>query len=108
MPLIDLDESNIKETINNNKFVLIEFFAPWCSHCRNFTPILEEIETETNGKVAFGKVNTEKEEKLADVFGVNGLPTVFYFKDGKPVDSVPGECKKEAVIEKLKSIGVEF
>lgn len=62
---------------------MIEFYAPWCGHCKKLAPEWNEAATAMKGKVKFGKVDATVEKRLASRFGVQGYPTIKYWKYGK-------------------------
>lgn len=67
---------------------LIDFYADWCAPCRQAAPILEELASEYQGKIHIYKVDTEKEQELAAVFGIQSIPAfLFVPQDGRPTMS---------------------
>jgi thioredoxin len=67
---------------------LIDFYADWCGPCRQAAPVLEELAKEYEGKIHIYKVDTQKEQELASVFGIQSIPAfLFVPKDGKPTMS---------------------
>ena len=67
---------------------LIDFYADWCGPCRKAAPVLEELAKEYEGKIHIYKVDTQKEQELASVFGIQSIPAfLFVPKDGKPTMS---------------------
>lgn len=69
-----------------NKPAIIDFYADWCGPCKIASPILEEIGAEYAGKIHVYKIDTEKEQELAQVFGITGIPAFLYIPaNGKPV-----------------------
>jgi putative thioredoxin len=70
--------------------VVVDFWAPWCPPCRALAPILERLIEQRKGEVLLAKVNTDEEQNLAVQYGVNVLPTVIAFRDGKAVLSFEG------------------
>lgn len=80
-----------------DKPAIIDFYADWCSPCRMASPILEEISREYAGKVNVYKIDTQKEQELASVFGIQSIPAFLYIPvSGKPIMmSGVGRSKEE-------------
>lgn len=74
---------------------VIDFYADWCGPCKKIAPIMEELAEEYEGKVMFFKVNVDKDLKLATVFKIRNIPTVFFLpKEGQPSSQVGGLSKE--------------
>ncbi|MDE3056666.1 MAG: thioredoxin [Bacteroidota bacterium] len=86
---------------------VIDFWAEWCGPCRMVGPVIEELSHEYAGKVNFYKVNTEEEQELAAVFGIQSIPSLLFVpKTGQPkmaVGALPKQSLKQAVEEELLS-----
>ena len=82
MAVVELTKDNFEETITNNDFVIIDFWAPWCGPCRSFAPTYDKV-SEDHEDIVFAKVNTEEEQELAMHFQVRSIPTLMIFRDGK-------------------------
>jgi putative thioredoxin len=80
--------------------VLVDFWAPWCSPCKQLMPMLDKVVREANGAVKLAKVNTDEEMAIAGSFGIRSLPTVVLIKDGRPVDGFMG-LQPEGVVRAL-------
>ena len=80
MATIEMTKDNFKEVIENNEFVIIDFWAPWCGPCQYFGPIYEEV-SEANPDIVFAKVNTEQEQELAGSFNIRSIPTLMVFRE---------------------------
>lgn len=77
---------------------VIDFYADWCGPCRKVAPIMEEIAKEYDGKLIVYKVNVDNERKLATIFKIQSIPTIFFFpKDGQPLSQVGGLSKEEYI-----------
>jgi thioredoxin 1 len=70
--------------------ILIDFWAPWCGPCRMMNPILEDAAKRLEGKVRVVKVNVDEEPRIADAFGIRGIPTLVLIKDAKVIDLLQG------------------
>lgn len=82
---------------------LVVFWAPWCGHCTHFKPVFEELATEvTCKKVSFFKLNIDDEKEFATTHGVNAVPTLKIFKDGKVIETMTGARKKEDLKKQLE------
>lgn len=82
--VIDVLPSNIDQIVFSGTPSLVEFFAPWCGHCKNLAPIYEELATtfKDNKKVNIAKVDADREKALGKKFDIKGFPTIKWF-DGK-------------------------
>ena len=102
MAVTVITEGNFEsEVVNSDKPVLLDFWAEWCGPCRMLSPVVEEVASE-HPEVKVGKVNVDEQPKLATRFGVSSIPTLFFFKDGKPVGTMVG-AQPKAAIERLLS-----
>ena len=83
---------------------IIDFYADWCNPCKMVAPILEELAEEFKGKIAIYKIDTEAEQELAGMFGVQSIPSILFVpKEGQPQMAV-GALPKEAFQDAIKDI----
>jgi len=81
--------------------VLVDFWATWCMPCKAMAPVIEEIASQTKGKVIVGKVDIDKNGPLANRFGIQSIPTVMIFKDGQLMETFVGVQSKAALVNAL-------
>ena len=98
-----LNKDNFEKSIANG-VALVDFWAEWCGPCKMQLPIIEEFSGEMEGKATIGKVNVDEELELAQSFGIQSIPTLILFKDGKPVKKLVGLHSKEALYEEVNQV----
>jgi thioredoxin len=96
MATIELTRENFQDTINNNEFVLLDFWASWCGPCQSFGPVFEQA-SENNTDMVFAKVNTEEQMELAAHFQVRSIPMLAIFKEQIMIFSQPGALPASAL-----------
>ncbi len=87
--ILALDSATFDSAIRQG-IVLVDFWAPWCGPCRMQLPILEEVASQTAGRATIAKVNVDEAPELAGRFGIQSIPTLLLFKDGKQVKEFVG------------------
>ena len=90
---------NLNEIINENKLVLVDFYAEWCGPCKMLAPIIHEIKEELKDKVYVIKVNVDEEEDLASKFDIYSIPTLVLIKDGAEIDRKVGYNTKQILVD---------
>lgn len=84
------DQEFAKTVLESAQPVLVDFWAPWCAPCRMVGPFIEQIAQEYAGKLKVVKVNIDENPSTPSTYGVNSIPTLLIFKNGKPVQSNVG------------------
>ncbi|NLM39639.1 MAG: thioredoxin [Firmicutes bacterium] len=101
MPATITDSNFKSEVLEHQGVAFVDFWAPWCGPCRMVGPIIDELATEYDGKVKFGKLNVDDNQKSAMAYGVMSIPTMVIFKDGKEVDRLVGAMPKQAIASRI-------
>ncbi len=89
------------EVLKETKPVLVDFWASWCGPCRMIAPTIEEIAKELDGKAIVGKLNVDENMQTANGYGVQSIPTLLIFKNGKVVEQFIGVKEKDEIKEAI-------
>ena len=89
MAVVELNKDNFEQTINENDFVIVDFWAPWCAPCRSFAPTYDKVSGDYDN-IVFAKVNTEDEQEIAVHFQIRSIPTLMIFREKIIIFSQPG------------------
>ena len=99
--ILTLTSSNFDdETKKAGEPILVDFWAEWCGPCRIVAPVLEQIAVDYQGRARVGKVNVDEHSGIAARYGVQSIPTLLLFKQGKVVEQYIGATSKD-VLTKL-------
>jgi len=98
-------EANKEWKFEGEAPAIIDFYADWCGPCKTIAPILEELQAEYGDKLNIYKVNTEEQQELSSVFGIQSIPSLLFIpKEGQPqmaMGALPKETFKQAISEVL-------
>ncbi|MCU1415457.1 MAG: thioredoxin [Microbacteriaceae bacterium] len=109
MSTVNLTNEVFEKTVTEPGITLVDFWADWCGPCKMFAPIYDAA-SEQHPDVTFGKVDTEAEQQLAGMAGIQAIPTLMAFRDGVLVFSQAGALPAaglEQVIDAVKALDME-
>ena len=95
MATVHATAEQLKTLLNDNKIVLVDFFATWCGPCKMIAPLLEQVSETYAGKAVVAKIDVDEEPELAAQFGIESIPTVILFKDGQPMSMEVGARQRD-------------
>jgi len=103
--IIELDDDSFEEKVlKSEKPVMVDFWAPWCGPCKAIAPTIEALEKEYGDKLTFAKVNVDENPISPSNYGVQAIPTLIFFKNGKIADQITGMVAKEKLEETIKGV----
>ncbi|WP_047550350.1 thioredoxin family protein [Methylotenera sp. G11] len=106
MAVVALTKANFKETIENNPFVIVDFWAKWCDPCVAFTPTFEAA-AKKNPDIIFGMVDTEADPEIGEYFEVNQIPGILIIREQAGIHAQVGEIGAPA-LDKMIEWAREF
>ena len=99
---VELTDATCLETVTKHPNVVVDCWAPWCGPCRFVSPIIEELARDYAGKILFGKLNMDENQKVAMEYGIMSIPTLLVFKDGRLVDQIVGAMPKKMLETRIR------
>jgi thioredoxin len=102
---ITLDESNFDREVNqNDKPVIVDFWAEWCGPCKMIEPLLNEIAKEKAESVKVAKVNVDENQSLSFKYNIKAIPSLLFFKNGQLRDQVTGMTSKKDLLSRIDGL----
>jgi thioredoxin len=93
-----------EEVVKSDVPVVIDFYADWCGPCKMMAPVFESLSKKFEGKMKFLKLDTQSDEVLAMKFGVQGIPTLVFLKDGKEIGRHVGYASEDMLQNKVEEV----
>lgn len=102
MTVQNMNQQQYTQAVQGSKPVLVDFWAPWCGYCRRIAPALDKLAQQIGEEVTIAKVNIDDEPKLADQLGIEVIPTLILYRDGKALDSIVAPDSKATIEEFIR------
>ncbi|MBN1850393.1 MAG: thioredoxin TrxC [Deltaproteobacteria bacterium] len=103
-PLDITDKTFQKEVLSFSGTVLMDCWAPWCGPCRMVAPVLDQLASEYAGRLKIAKLNVDDNPVTASQFGIQSIPTMLFFKNGKQVNKLIGAHPKPEIEKQIRAI----
>ena len=98
-----INSTDFPALVQDDKLLVVDFFATWCGPCKKLSPTLDEVSEEFGDRVNIVKVDVDESEDLAMTYGIRSVPTVLFFKNGQQVDKFVGALPKSVIVSKIEN-----
>lgn len=99
----NINDKDFEVFVKKYPLAVVDCWAGWCIPCRIIAPVLEEMAKKFNGKIAFGKIEIDKNQETARKYAVMSIPTLLVFRNGEHIDTIVGALPKQALEPKLSA-----
>lgn len=102
MAAMQINNTQFQQWMQEGRTILVDYWAPWCGYCRRIGPAYDKIAEEYGDRLVVAKVNIDEEPQLTEAQGVEVIPTLILYKDGKAVNRVVAPKSKAAIDQFLQ------
>ena len=98
-----INSSEFSGLLQEDKLLVVDFYATWCGPCKKLSPTLDEVSEEFGEQVNIVKVDVDESEDLAMDYGIRSVPTVLFFKNGQQVDKFVAALPNSEIVAKIQA-----
>lgn len=103
MATIEVTDHNFSELLEKHDTIFLDFWAPWCGPCRQFTPIFESVSNK-HPNVVFGKVNSDDQQKLSSYFNIRSIPTLIILRQKIVIEQASGVIPEDTLNDAVAKV----
>jgi thioredoxin 1 len=100
--VLEINQDSFEAMKRDHPKLVVDCWAPWCGPCRTMGPMIDKLAKEYAGKVDFGKINVDENQKVVQANKIMAIPTLLFIKDGQIVDQIVGMVPKEEIEDVIK------
>ena len=101
MAVIEVNSENFDDVLRENESVVVEFWADWCAPCKKLKPIIDKLADEFS-EIVFARFNVAEDSEIPNRYGVSAVPTLIFFRNGKPIDVIIGAIPENEMRRKVR------
>ncbi len=98
------DDTFDREVLDSSKPVLVDFWAPWCGPSRVMAPVIDQLAQEFDSQATVAKLNVDDHHQVAARYGIQSIPTLMIFHNGKVIDQIVGSVPKTRIAQRLTTL----